>query len=52
MRGDRNNPWYIMVSINDKPVDFDIDTGAEVAIISSKAHHEIEGPTLCAAWAE
>ena len=48
-RGDRNNPWSIMVSINDKPVDFEIDTGAEVTVISSKAHHEIGGPTLCAA---
>ena len=26
-----------------------IDTGAEVTVISSKAHHEIGGPTLCAA---
>ena len=48
-RGDRNNPWYITVSINDKPVDFEIDTGAEVTVISSEAHHEIGGPTLCAA---
>ena len=48
-RGDRNNPWSITVSINDKPVDFKIDTGAEVTVISSKAHHEIGGPTHCAA---
>ena len=48
-RGDRNNPWYITVSINDKPVDFEINTGAEVTVISSEAHHEIGGPTLCAA---
>ena len=48
-RGDRNNPWYITVSINDKPVDFEIDTEAEVIVISSEAHHEIGGPTLGAA---
>ena len=35
-RGDRNNSWYITVSINDKPVDFEIDTGAVVTVISSK----------------
>ena len=38
--------WSITVSVNDKPVEFEIDTGAEVTVISSKAHHEIGNPPL------
>ena len=36
----------ITVSVNNKPVEFEIDTGTEVTVISSKAHREIGNPSL------
>ena len=40
------NPWSIVVSVNEKPIEFEIDTGAEVSVISKKAHRDIGCPTL------
>ena len=34
--------------VNNKPIKFEINTGAQVTVISSKAHQEIGGPTLSA----
>lgn len=39
-------PWAVTVSLNGKPTQFDIDTGAEVSVISQKAHRKIVSPKL------
>ena len=39
-------PWSIIIAVNNEPIEFEIDTGAEVTVISSKAHHAIGQPTL------
>ena len=41
-----SNPWAVTVSLNGKPTQFEIDTGAEVSVISQKAHREIGSPKL------
>ena len=41
----KGNPWSIVVSINGKPIEFEIDTGAEVSVISKAAHNRIGSPT-------
>ena len=42
----RGSPWEVTVSLNDNPTKFEIDTGAEVSVISRKAHQEVGSPTL------
>lgn len=42
------SPWSITLSVDDKPIEFEIDTGAEVTVISTKAHREIGNPMLSA----
>ena len=39
-------PWSVTLSVNGKPMPFEIDTGAEVSVISQKAHQDIGSPTL------
>jgi predicted aspartyl protease len=47
-RGDET-PWSITIFVNDTPIDFEIDTGAEVSVISTKTYKEIGGsPSLTA----
>ena len=41
------NPWSIVLSLNGKPTKFEIDTGAEVTVISERAHQNIGSPKLC-----
>ena len=41
-----NNPWRLSISLNSVPVEFDIDTGAEVSVISESGHKEIGSPPL------
>ena len=38
--------WLITVSVTNKPVEFEIDTGEEVIVTSSKAHRKIGNPPL------
>ena len=38
--------WSIVLSLNGKPIQFEIDTGAEVTAISQNAHSEIGSPQL------
>ena len=47
-QGDDQNSslWAVTVSLNGKPIQFEIDTGAEVSVISQKAHREIGSPKL------
>ena len=40
------NAWTIVISIDDKPIEFEIDTGAEVSVISQAAYRKIGSPTL------
>ena len=40
------NPWSIVLSLNGKPTKFEIDTGAEVTVISERAHQNIGSPKL------
>ena len=40
------NPWSIVLSLNGKPTKFEIDTGAEVTVISERAHRNIGSPKL------
>ena len=42
----RRSPWEVTVSLNDNPTKFESDTGAEVSVISRKAHQEVGSPTL------
>ena len=41
-----SSQWAVTVSLNGKPTQFEIDTGAEVSVISQKAHTEIGSPKL------
>ena len=36
-----SSPWAVIVSLNGKSTQFEIDMGAEVSVISQKAHREI-----------
>lgn len=40
------NPWKVTVEVNQKPVLFHIDTGAEVTVISSATHKQMGSPPL------
>ena len=42
----REIPWSVTLSVNGKPMPFEIDTSAEVSVISQKAHQDIGSPTL------
>ena len=46
-RGDET-PWSITIFVNDTPIDFEIDTGAEVSVISTKTYKEIGSLSLTA----
>ena len=46
-RGDET-PWSITIFVNDTPIDFEIDTGAVVSVISTKTYKEIGSPSLTA----
>ena len=46
-RGDET-PWSITIFVNDTPINFEIDTGAEVSVISTKTYKEIGSPSLTA----
>ena len=39
-----NNSWRLSVHLNGVPIDFDIDMGAEVSVISETKHKEIVSP--------
>ena len=41
-----DNPWEVTLQANDQPVTFNIDTGAEVTVISQKKHRNIGCPKL------
>ena len=41
-----DNPWEVTLQVNDQPVTFNIDTGAEVTVISQKKHRNIGCPKL------
>ena len=36
-----NNPWRLTLLLNGTPTDFEIDTGAEVSVISRESHEKI-----------
>ena len=40
------NPWAVTLRLNDKPMEFHIDTGAEVTVISKLTHEKIGSPPL------
>ena len=40
------SPWTVTIELNDKPVLFTIDTGADVTVISSRIWREIGQPPL------
>ena len=40
------NPWSVTLQLNGEPVEFQIDTGAEVSIISDQLHKKISSPSL------
>ena len=40
------SPWSVKLSLNGKPMRFEIDTGAEVTVIPPKTHRDIGSPTL------
>ena len=40
--------WSITIFVNDTPIDFEIDTGAEVSVISTKTYKEIGSLSLTA----
>ena len=42
---DHDSPWTNQLSLNDMPTKFEIDTGAAVTIISTKAYKAIGSPT-------
>ena len=42
----RETLWSVTLSVNSKPMPFEIDTGVEVSVISQKAHQDIGSPTL------
>ena len=46
--GDKSDgsPWAVTLSLNGEPTKFEIDTGAEVAVISPSAHRKIGSPAL------
>ena len=41
-----NNPWSISLTLNDVQMEFLIDTGAEVTVISEASHETIGSPSL------
>ena len=41
-----SSPWAVTLSLNGKPTHFEIDTGADVTVISQTAHKEIGSPPL------
>ena len=43
---EEGSPWSITISVDEQPVEFEIDTGAEVTVISTKAHKKLGRPTL------
>ena len=43
-----SNLWELSVILNNTPTDFDIDTGAEVSLISEEQYKKIGSPTLSA----
>ena len=45
-QGASPSPWAVTLFLNGKPIQFEIDTGAEVSVISQRAHQEIGSPTL------
>ena len=45
-QGASPSPWAVTLFLNGKPIQFEIDTGAEVLVISQRAHQEIGSPTL------
>ena len=44
--GGRDSPWTVQLSLNGKPTKFEIDTGAEVTVISPKTYRAIGSPSL------
>ena len=44
--GQASNPWVVTVQLNGKPVDFCIDTGAEVTVIGEQTHERAGHPPL------
>ena len=43
---EQDDPWVITLQLNSQPIDFCIDTGAEVTVISTQAHGKIGSPKL------
>ena len=41
-----SNPWNIQLQINNTPMEFCMDTGAEVSVISQQAHKVVGSPPL------
>ena len=41
-----NNPWRLTVNLNGVETEFDIDTGAEVSVISESRHKKVGSPSL------
>lgn len=41
-----SNPWRLSLLLNGVPTEFDIDTGAEVSVISKPRHTKIGSPSL------
>ena len=40
------NPWAVTLQLNGKPMEFHVDTGAEVTVISKLTHEKIGSPPL------
>ena len=45
-QGANPSPWTTTLLLNGMPIQFEIDTGAEVSVISRKTHEEIGSPSL------
>lgn len=40
----RDSQWVIMLQLNDKSIDFQIDTGAEASLITELVYKNVESP--------
>ena len=43
---ERRNPWEVTISLNKKPVKFQIDSGAEVTVVSDSMLRKLTGVNL------
>ena len=42
----QQNPWAVTIQLNSVPIEFHIDTGAEVTVITEALYHKVGSPSL------